>query len=63
MSTLFNDEIPMGFGMKLAMDLDSMDRFSHLSEAEKEIFLNKARDAKSKKEMQQIVDELSHPGI
>ncbi len=63
MNPFFYEEIPMGFGMRLAMDLNSMDRFSHLSEAEKEEFLNRARDAKSKDEMQRIIDELSHPGI
>lgn len=60
MNTDFNDSLPMGFAMGLTMDLDAMNRFSNLTEAKKEELLNRARDAKSKDEMQQIIDELSH---
>ena len=60
MSTNFDDSLPMGLAMGLAMDLDAMNRFSNLSEAKKEELLNRARDAKSKDEMQGIIDELSH---
>jgi hypothetical protein len=51
--------LPIGFGMALAMNLDAMNHFSNLSESEKEEILNRARDAKSKDEMQHIVSELS----
>lgn len=51
--------LPIGFGMALAMNLDAMNHFSSLSESEKEEILNRARDAKSRDEMQRIVSELS----
>lgn len=51
--------LPIGFGMALAMNLDAMNHFSNLSESEKEEILNRARDAKSRDEMQRIVSELS----
>lgn len=49
----------MGFAMGLAMDLDAMNRFSNMTEAEKEELLNRARDAKTKNEMQRIISQLS----
>lgn len=58
MSILHDESIPVGFGMGLAMNLDAMDHFSRLSEAEKEELLNRARDARSKHDMDRIIDEL-----
>ncbi len=58
MNILHNESIPVGFGMGLAMNLDAMDHFSRLSEAEKEELLNRARDARSKHDMDRIIDEL-----
>ncbi len=58
MSILHDESIPVGFGMGLAMNLDAMDHFSRLSEAEKEELLNRARDARSKHDMDCIIDEL-----
>lgn len=59
MGIFHEDSIPVGFGMGLAMNMDAMDRFSHMSEAEKEELLNRARDAKSKSEMQGVIDSIS----
>ena len=59
MSFLNVQAIPLGFGMALSQDLNAMDKFSHMTEAEKEEYLNRARDAKSKKDMSAIVSELS----
>jgi|GEM_PF-142140 uncharacterized protein YdeI (YjbR/CyaY-like superfamily) len=55
---LQNDGIPVGFGMALAMHPGGMEAFAALSEQKKEEYLNRARNAKSKKEMQQIVQSL-----
>lgn len=51
-------EVPMGFGFALIKNEAAMRRYSELSESEKEEILMKCKDAKSKKEMQKIVDEL-----
>ncbi len=59
MGIFHDDSIPVGFGMGLALNMDAMDRFSHLSEAQKEELLNRARDAKSKPEMQRVIDSIS----
>lgn len=59
MSFLNDDAIPLGFGMALAQNLNAKDKFSQMNESEKEEFLNRARDAKSKKDMSSLVSELS----
>lgn len=58
-NTFNNGAFPMGLAMGLAMNLDAMNHFSNLTEAEKEEILNRARDAKSKDEMQKIISHLS----
>ncbi len=59
MSILNNNEIPIGFGMALAQDLDALKAFSALSDAERGDLLSRARNAKSKAEMQKLVMELA----
>ncbi len=59
MSIFQEDTFPFGFSMALAMDLNAMNRFSSMTEAEKEEILNRARDAKSKDDMAHIVSEIS----
>lgn len=51
-------EVPMGFGFALIKNEAAMRRYSELSESEKEEILMKCKDAKSKKEMQKIVENL-----
>ena len=59
MDTSNNNSLPMGLAMGLAMDLDAMSQFSNLTESQKEELLNRARDAKSKDEMQRIISQIS----
>ena len=51
-------KIPIGFGLALSANTAAMNRYAQLSESEKEEILMKCKDAKSKKEMQKIVDNL-----
>ncbi len=53
--------LPIGFGMALTMNEESMNSFAALTEAEKEKIILRARDAKSKKEMDDIVSSLVPP--
>lgn len=59
MYLLDNNAMPVGFGMALAQNAAAMERYSDLTEAKKEELLNRARDAKSKSEMDSIVAELN----
>ncbi len=54
-----NQQLPIGFGLSLAMNQKAMERFSNMTEAEKEQAIARSRDAKSKREMDRIVSALA----
>lgn len=54
-------DLPLGFGFALAMNEPAMKGYAGLTETEKEHLIMRCRDAKSKDEMQRIVDSLA-PG-
>lgn len=58
MSLLNDDAVPIGFGMALAQNLNAMKSYSGMSEAEKEEILNRARDAKSRDEMESLIHSM-----
>lgn len=51
--------VPVGFGMALAMNQEALDNYSKLKEAEKEQVIARSRDAKSKQEMEEIVNSIT----
>ena len=51
-------EMPLGFGFALAANEPAMKGYAALTEAGKEQLLLRCKDAKSKDEMQRIVDSL-----
>ena len=55
-------ELPLGFGMALAMNEAAMQGYARLTEDEKEKIILKCKDAASKEEMRQIVDSLVPDG-
>lgn len=55
-------EIPIGFEMKLAMNEQAMRGYASLTETEREHLLKRYREAKSREEMQKIVDSLGSDG-
>lgn len=58
-SIMDGNDLPIGFAMGMAMRENAMNAYSKLTEAEKERLLNECRDAKSKTEMERIIDRLS----
>lgn len=54
--------IPMGFGMALAMNEPAMRGYAGLTETEREHIIMRCKDARSKEEMQKIVDSLVPDG-
>lgn len=54
-----NGQLPIGFGLSLAMNQRAMDRFAHMTEAEKEQAIAKSKSVKSKREMDRIVNSLA----
>ena len=57
---LFSD-LPVGFGMSLIMNDAAMQGYAALSEAQKEAVIMRCKDARTKTQMQEIVDSLA-PG-
>lgn len=56
-----SSELPVGFGMSLAMNEAAMSSYAGLTEAEKEKIILRCKDARTKRQMQEIVNSLA-PG-
>ena len=52
-------KVPIGFGMALAMNHAAMDAYAAMNEQQKQAVLNKAHNARSKKQMHDIVADLA----
>ncbi len=51
-------ELPVGFGMALAMNPPAWNAYSAMTAEQKQAILNKVRDVKSKEQMHRIVNSL-----
>ena len=52
-------KVPIGFGMALAMNEPAMAAYAAMTEAQKQKILDKAHNARSEKEMRQIVSGIA----
>ncbi len=52
-------KVPIGFGMALAMNFNAMNVYSAMTEEQKQAVLNRAHNARSEKEMHDIVNSLA----
>lgn len=50
--------VPIGFGLALAMNQPAMNAYAAMTEQQKQTILNKAHNARSEKEMHQIVSSI-----
>ena len=53
-------KVPIGFGMALAMNPPALNTYSAMTEEQKQQILNKAHNARSEKEMHDIVASLAN---
>ena len=51
-------KVPIGFGMALAQNAQALSAYAAMTEAEKQAVLNKAHNARSEQEMQEIVEAI-----
>lgn len=51
-------KVPIGFGMALAMNPPALNAYSAMTEEQKQAVLSKAHNARSEKEMHQIVNSM-----
>ena len=52
-------KVPIGFGMALAMNQPAMNAYAAMTEDRKQAILNKAHNARSEKEMHDIVNSIA----
>lgn len=52
-------KVPIGFGMELAMNHPAMEVYAAMTERQKQAVLTKARNARSEKEMHELVASLA----
>jgi len=52
-------KVPIGFGMALAMNPPALNAYSAMTEEQKQAILNRAHNARSEKEMHDIVNSIS----
>lgn len=57
-SGLLYTDLPLGFGMSLAMNEGALNGYAALTEAEKENVIMRCKGARTKEQMQKIVDSL-----
>ena len=53
-------KVPIGFGMALAQNETAMSVYAAMTEEQKQAVLNRAHNARSRKEMHQIVEGIAH---
>ena len=51
-------KVPIGFGMALAMNHSAMEAYAAMTEQQKQTVLHKAHNARSEKEMREIVNSI-----
>lgn len=52
------EDMPIGFGLSMAMDQQAMKSFSQMDEKERESWLARAGQAKSRSEMEQLLAQM-----
>ena len=56
-------KVPIGFGMALAMNEPAMNTYSKMTEPQKQAILNKAHNARSEREMHDLVNSLANDAL
>ena len=51
-------KVPIGFGMALAMNPPALNAYSAMTDEQKQAILNRAHNARSEKEMHEIVNSI-----
>ena len=52
-------KVPIGFGLALSMNGPAMEAYATMTEAQKQVIINKAHNARSEKEMRNIVEGIA----
>lgn len=52
-------KVPIGFGLELSMNGPAMEAYAAMTEAQKQAIISKAHNARSEKEMRDIVADIA----
>lgn len=52
------EELPIGFGLSLAMNEKAMNRFAQMDETQKKEVIEESRHVSTKREMEQLVNRI-----
>ena len=55
----YKEELPIGFGLSLAMNEDAMQKFSGMTEQEKTAVVERSKAVSSRGEMERLVAEVA----
>jgi len=53
-------KVPIGFGMALSMNPIALNAYSAMTQEQKQVILNRAHNARSEKEMHDIVNSIAN---
>lgn len=53
-------KVPIGFGLALSANTAAMNRYAHLTEAERQAIIGKAHNVRSEREMYDLVASLAN---
>lgn len=53
------NEMPMGFGMALAQNMEALNKFAELSEIQKREIINSTHSVNSKEDMKKLVNKIA----
>ncbi len=53
-----NEELPIGFTMELAMHPDALNKFARLPKAQRETYVEGARNVESREQMRSYVEQM-----
>lgn len=56
---ILSGDVPLGFGMALAQNIDAMRCFGKLTKEQQQSIIARTKNVKSKKEMRSFVDTIS----
>lgn len=56
------EELPIGFGLSLAMNEQAMKHFAEMDESQKSRVIEESRHVNSKREMEQLVNRIGEDG-
>lgn len=55
----YGEELPIGFGLSLAMNEVAMEKFSGMNEQKKTTVVNRSKEMSSRREMERLVGEVA----